>query len=129
MAGRNVLYASKKTRDQDLVSVDEAYETVKNLLDNDKKSMWTSIEVKKIYQKHGGSQLSRQCLIGQLTKDFMNELIVLSSPGLPNISVFRKYASSIMKIAESDDQPIYVSKAAQCIRKEISNLVLNKVEY
>ena len=129
MAGINVLYASKKTRDQDLVSVDEAYETVRNLLDNDKKSMWTSIEVKKIYQKHGGSRLSRQCLIGQLTKDFMNELIVLSSPGLPNISVFRKYASSIMKIAESDDQPIHVSKAAQCIRKEISNLVLNKVEY
>ena len=39
MAGRNVLYASKKTRDQDLVSVDEAYETVKNLSDNDQKSM------------------------------------------------------------------------------------------
>ena len=129
MAGRNVLYASKKTRDQDLVSVDEAYETVKNLLDNDQKSMWTSIEVKKIYQKHGGSRLSRQCLTGQLTKDFTNELIVLPSPGLPNISVFRKHTSSIMKIAESDDQPIYVSKAAQCIWKEISNLVLNKVEY
>ena len=54
MAGRNVLYASRKTSDQDLESVDEAYKTVKSLLDNDRKSMWISIEVEKIYQKHGG---------------------------------------------------------------------------
>ena len=55
MAGRNVLYASRKTSDQDLASVDEAYEIVKSLLDNDRKSIWTSIEVEKIYQKHRGS--------------------------------------------------------------------------
>ena len=54
MVGRNVLYASRKTSNQDLTSVDKAYETVKSFLDNDRKSMWTSIEVKKIYQKHGG---------------------------------------------------------------------------
>ena len=34
-----------------------------------------------------------------------------------------------MKIVESDDQSTDVSKAAKCIRKEISNLVLNKDEY
>ena len=129
MPERNVLYASRKTSDQDLASVDEAYETVKNLLDNDRKSMWTSIEVEKIYQKHGGFLLSRQCLIGQLTKDFTNELTMLSSPGLVNVLVFWKHASNIMKITESDDQPTDVSKAAKCIRKEISNLVLNKDEY
>ena len=113
MAERNVLYASRKTSDQDLPSMDEAYETVKNLLDNDRKSMWTSIEAEKIYQKHGGFLLSRQCLIGQLTKDFTNELIVLSSPGLANLLVFRKHASIIMKITESDDQPKDESKAAK----------------
>ena len=43
--------------------------------------MWTLFEVEKIYQNHGGFRLSRHCLIGQLTKDFTNELIVLSSPG------------------------------------------------
>ena len=37
MAGRSVLYASIKTSDQDLTSVDEAYETVKSLLDNNRK--------------------------------------------------------------------------------------------
>ena len=44
--------------------------------------MWTSIKVEKIYQKHGRSRLSKQYLVGQLTKDFTNELIMLSSPGL-----------------------------------------------
>ena len=66
----------------DLASVDEAYETIKSLLNNDKKNMWTSIKVEKIYQKHGRSRLSRQYLVGQLTKDITNELIMLSSPGL-----------------------------------------------
>ena len=33
----------------------------------------------------------------------MNELTVLSSPGLVNMLVFWKHALSIMKIAESDD--------------------------
>ena len=59
----------------------------------------------------------------------MNELIVLSSPGLAIVLVFQKQASSIKKIAESDDQPTDESKAAKCIWKEISNLVLNKNEY
>ena len=54
---------------------------------------------------------------------------MLSSPGLADVLVFWKHASSIMKIVESDDQPTDVSKAAKCIRKEISNLVLNKDEY
>ena len=58
MARRNVLYASRTTSYQDLASVDEANETVKILLDN-AFSMWTSIEVEKIYQQHGGTRLSR----------------------------------------------------------------------
>ena len=124
-----MLYASRKTSNQDLANVDEACKTIKSLIDNDRKRMWTSIEVKKIYQKHGGSRLSRQCLIGQLTKDFTNDLIVLSSPGLANVLVFQKHASRIMKISKSDDQPTDLSKSAKCIRKEISNLVLNKDKY
>ena len=46
MARRNILYASRKISNHNLVSVDEAYETIKSILDNDRKSMWTSIEVK-----------------------------------------------------------------------------------
>ena len=49
MAGRKMLYASRKTSNQDLANVDEAYKTIKSLIDNDRKRMWTSIEVKKIY--------------------------------------------------------------------------------
>ena len=62
-------------------------------------------------------------------KDFTYELIVLSSPGLADILVFWKHVSSIMKIFESDDQPTDVSKAAKCIQKEISHLILNKDKY
>ena len=54
---------------------------------------------------------------------------MLSSSGLAKVLVFWKHASSMMKIAESNDQPTDVSKAAKCIWKEISNLVLNKDEY
>ena len=32
-------------------------------------------------------------------------------------------------MSESDDQPTDVSKAAKCIQKEISQLILNKDEY
>ena len=129
MAGRNVQFANKKANKQDLKSVDEAYEHVKQLLDKDRQNMWTSIEVEKIYQTHGGFRLTRQGLIEQLTKDFATELIILSSPGLANMLVFRKHASSIMKIAEIDDQPADVSKTAKSIRKEISNIFLNTEEY
>ena len=45
-----------------------------------------------------GSRLPRQCLIGQLTKDFTNELIVLPFTRLVNVSIFQKHASSIMKL-------------------------------
>ena len=34
-----------------------------------------------------------------------------------------------MKISESDDQPTDVSKAAKCIQKETSHLILNKDKY
>lgn len=52
---------------------------------------------------------------------------MLPSPGLPNVLVFCTHASRI--ITESDDQSIDVSKAAKCIRQEISDMALNTDEY
>jgi len=127
MAERTVASARKKSDQDDCT--DNAYEIVKSIMNNDRTSMWTSVEISKIYENHGGSKLSRKALVDELVKGFSDELITLYSPGLASLLVFRKHASTIMKITESDDDSIDMKKTAKRIKKEILEIDINTHEY
>ena len=127
MAVRDIATAKRKS-EPDYV-VDEAFEMVKSIMDADRATMWTSIEIHQLYQNHSGSKLTRKALVDLLIKDFSNDLILLSSPGLANLLVFRKHASTIMKITESDDDPIDMKRIANQIKKEILDMEMPNDRY
>ena len=129
MAGRNVASARRKSNPDNNNFQDEAYEMVKSIVNSERSSMWTSVDIDLLYQNHGGIQLTRKKLVEKLVNDFSNDLILLSSPGLANVLVFRKHASTIMKITESDDDEIEVKRLAKRIRKEILDMKVNTDEY
>ena len=127
MAGRNVASARRKSNPDNNNLQDEAYEMVKSIVNSERSSMWTSVDIDLLYQNHGGIQLTRKKLVEKLVNDFSNDLILLSSPGLANVLVFRKHASTIMKITESDDDEIEVKRLAKRIRKEILDMKVNTI--
>ena len=71
----------------------------------------------KTYQNSGRCSLSRQALVRKLRNNFSSDLVVLSSPGLANILMFPKYAASIIKVYQANEEPSGVSNTAASIQK------------
>ena len=59
---------------------------------------WTSAELHEKYMKMNGCIYSRRTLIEKFKEKFSDKLLVLSSPGVPNIIIFRDAASKMFKI-------------------------------
>ena len=130
MGARNVTAASRKGKQQEPIEIDKGFESVKNLLQDNRKTMWTSVDVHNHYTESGGVALSRQALVTKLVHEFGEDLIVLSSPGLANILVFRAHAAGILKLCEDDDECRQdVSKYAKCIKRKIKDMPLVKDFY
>jgi len=66
---------------------------------------------------HKGSCLSRRLLTIMLTKQFGNDLLVLSSSGVANLSVFRSKASSVLRLVDDDEDN--VSSSVEILAKQI----------
>ena len=129
MGGRNVTAASSKET-VEVIPSDEGFQSAKKQLENDRKKMWTSVEVHNYYIECGGFILSRHGLVTKLTNEFGDDLVVLSSQGLANILIFRKHAAGILKLCEEEnDYSEDVNKVAKNIRKEIKNMSLARDRY
>ena len=83
---------------------DEAFRRIFGTLQDDTNRMWTSIELEALYKEKGGSNLSRSKLVKNIHQYFGNKVVVLSSPGLANILIFRTHASSIIRLQEDADE-------------------------
>ena len=83
--------------------------------------MWTSVEVYSCYTECVGLVLSRQGLVAKLAFEFRNDLVILS-PGLVNILVFRTHIADILKFCEDDKENSQdVNKVTKCIQKKIKD--------
>ena len=68
--------------------------------------------------------------MAKLAFEFGKDLIVLSSPGLANIRVFRTHVAGILNLCQGDNENSQdVSKVAKCIRKEIKDMSIVKGRY
>ena len=75
----------------------------------------------------GGALLKRKELLSNIVKTYKNDVILLSSPGIANIVVFRSHANSILRVQELqtddiDDSIDIVAKAVvsdiKCVQKD-----------
>ena len=127
MGGKNVVVAANQ-HDNEITKVDSGYEKVRTILCGQREKMWTSVEVHQLYKDCGGYSMSRPEVVGKLSRDFGDELVVLSSPGIANILLFRKHATNILKLDEISDCPD-LSKVGKCINREIQEISLPQNVY
>ena len=88
--------------------------------------IWTSTELHSCYQTYEGEALSRQQLVTELQTHFGKDILVLSSPGIANIVIFRTHASSLLHVIEEDDDDFNFNKLGKTIQKEILTIPKQK---
>ena len=76
--------------------------------------------------------LVRRSLLEQIKVYFGEDVIVLSSPGLASMLLFKNNASKVLKISndqENDQQDILITELAKKICDEVKEIVLDKSSY
>ena len=65
--------------------------------------MWNSIDLYGMYSEGSGFKYSRRTLIKVLVDYLGDEVVLLSSPGLASILVFKKYCHFALQSADDGD--------------------------
>ena len=93
--------------------------------------IWTSVDLHNIYMKGGGSALSRKQLMSKLKEYFGEKVLILTSPGIANIVVFRTQASTVLNVVKDDvaDEDIEIDILARKVRKEVKEIPKQKKVY
>ena len=86
-------YVELVEQSSDTNEIDIALEYVKSTIKckQHEKEVWNSVEIYNMYSENGGHLLSRRNLISALVDYFGKETVLLSSPGVASILVFRKF--------------------------------------
>ena len=87
--------------------------------------MWTSVEIHTLY-KEGGGVITCETLIKKISDTFQSKLLILSSPSIASILVFRNHASSIVRIETVDDENVEIDKIYKVVTKEIDSIPFKK---
>ena len=112
------------------ISENESYLLLSNLFASNPPRVWTSLYLYDEYVHLGGTSLSRKELIQRLLVEYKNDIVLLSSPGIANILVFKSKASSILRIQMLEDEDDGNLQAiAKNIVSEIKNILYDKDEY
>ncbi len=85
-AARQSNYSKEEPSDYALISV------MKHLSEN-KTNMYNSIDIYQKYVDAGGESLSRRQVMTNIVEEFGDDLVVLSSPGLANIVLFKSHSA------------------------------------
>ena len=111
---------------------DTAFDTIICILSNDKRIVWNSVDLFREYKNHGGTILSRRCLISEIERYFSGDILVLSPPGVPNIVAFKSYAAEKLNLVKDEDQenmPHAIEIISKQIKKECKVLVRDRTCY
>ena len=112
-----------------LMSKDSAFEVLTQHLEKEKVKLLTSSDVYKKYLALGGSITTRWWLMKHLKDFFGDNLLVLSSPGINDILVFKEVAASMFCIEENDEDYVDTKSVAKEIVKEICCIEYDKDQY
>ena len=124
MGSGNVKSASNQ--EKDARSSNQTLVELKRMMLAFPEKMWTSTELLSCYQEYGGEVSSRQLLMTELQSHFGKGVLILSSPGIASIVIFRTHASSLLHIVDEDDDDINFDKLGRTIQKEISAIPQKK---
>ena len=100
---------------------DQALLKVLAVLRGDKSKICNSVEVHRLYVQCGGTRLSRTPLVKCLEQEMTPDLLVLSSPGVACILVFRSKASAQLRIEDDTENDCLfesVKRVAAVIKSE-----------
>ena len=110
---------------------DMALKHVVTTLSSDQKRVWSSVEICKEYQDHGGTDLTRSQLVEKLCVHFDGDLLLISSPGYANVVAFQCHAAVTLKMFEDneDDLENNIRHVAKQIKKECKDIPLDTTKY
>ena len=83
--------------------VDEAVDDLMCQMKSDRSRIWNSRELYELYKELGGTRLSRRSLIRYLGELLHPDLLVLSSPGVASVILFRSKSASELCIEDDLD--------------------------
>ena len=115
--------------------VDQCFNSLMETMLKDKSRMWTSIELESEYRNTGGTILTRRKLIKKISHFLKDEAMVLSSPGIASIVVFKNKANSMLRIqevekeTENDTSDEVLDMIAKSIVSEIKEIPSDKSNY
>ena len=73
------------------------------VVSEDLSRIWNSVELFQLYQSKGGQMLTKRQVVDQHVDHFGDTILVVSSPGVSSIVVFRNKAPTLLKLVPSDD--------------------------
>ena len=77
-------------------------EIIINILSEDRGKVWTVIEVYNLYKENNGT-LDRKSFVQHVIDRFEKNIIILHSPGISSILVFKEHATQILRIEKKED--------------------------
>ena len=98
----------------------------------DKSRLWNSVELYHQYQLFGRKALPRRSLLVKIQHHFLDDIAVLSSPGLSSLVVFRQNASTVLHLAgdtEDDTQDLLIGNLAKIICDEVKQIDHDQSRY
>ena len=117
---RNISFGKKVSEFQD-----EALDQLTQEMRKDISKSWTSVELREKYMKMNCCLSSRRTLIEKVKEKFSDKLLVLLSPGIPDIIIFKEAASKMFKIEDREDIDIETKGVSKKIVSEIFELQLD----
>ena len=84
------------------------------------------------YQLFGGKALLRRFLLVKIQHPFLDDIAVLSSPGLSSLVVFRQNASTVLHLTydtEDDTQDLLIGKLTKIICDEVKQIDQDQSRY
>ena len=112
-------------------STNQPFQSVVQMLNDDKSRIWNSVELFEHYTNFGGVKHSHRSLISHLQEAFGDDLLVLSSPGIANVIVFRSCASETLRLVNNEDDDIeaVAADASKRICQDVKDIDIDKEHY
>ena len=130
MSPRSISAAKNRARDVE-DDIDSAFDLVIDEMVKDRSRLWNSIELYHQYQLFGGKALLRRSFLKKIKDRLMDEIAILTSPGLASLVVFSK-GSSLHLASDSEDKQdddVIITRLAKSISAEIMEFKPDKSRY
>ena len=107
---------------------DMAFQKTCTTMSNSPEKVWSSVELYAAYKADGGTH-SRRDLISKVREHFGEKVLILSSPGIASIIIFRTNASSLLNVVKDDSEEVDLIHFAKTVKSEIKALPVQKTVY